>query len=48
LDGVVYYCGRDRVDLVVEDGGDDEVRPSLARSAVCLVKRWKEAEDVAV
>lgn len=45
LAGVVYYCGLNKETLVVEDGGDDEVRPSFARSAACLTMGWKEREE---
>jgi hypothetical protein len=40
--GAVYYCGLNKEELVVEDGGDDEVRPSFARSMMCLMRGWKE------
>jgi len=46
LEGVVYYCGLNKEALVVEDGGDDEVRPSFARCAACLTGGWKERDDV--
>jgi hypothetical protein len=44
----VYYCDLNKEELVVEDGGDDEVRASLARCKACLMERWKERGDAVV